>query len=321
MPKAVIEKGNEEMKKLLVAGLSVLTILSTLLISCQRPSIETAITLVPERADAIARVQIAETLNDKDIADLYACIAALDPYAPQTLRLALDELRDDVGVDLRYLNEVVTFADTSTIEATAPYVGAIVECNIPAKQVFEVLQLLGIKDYEVYTYSGYEIYGLDDDINVAFLSSKSVAVGPRYVVQDIIDVGLGRNRPISGELYDMYEAFGDPLVKGVAKVPLSVSQEMPIEISLDMAACTLDKDGSTMYLQLQLYFASSSLASDSADIIQGLIAAAKYIYPQPEIRNMLNKLDVVTYGSQISVQGEATVDEVKNLISVLKNIL
>lgn len=308
-------------KKLLVIGLSILTILSMLLIGCQRPSIEIAATLVPEKADAIAKVRIAEILNDEDISDLYACIAAIDPHAPQTLNLALDEFEDETGIDLRYFNEAVLFADTSTIEATVPYLGAIVECNIPAKQVFEILRRLGIRNYKVYTYSGYETYSLDDDIGIAFLSSKLVAVGPRNVVEDIIDVSNGRSKPIEGELYEMYEELGNPLVKAVSRVPPSVSQEFPIEIPLDIAAGTLDKDSSTIYLQLQLYFASSSIASDSKDVIQGLIAGVKYIYPQPEIRNMLNRVEVVTYDSQVSVQAEATVDEVKDLTSVLKNIL
>ncbi|GAH24143.1 unnamed protein product, partial [marine sediment metagenome] len=118
-------------------------------------------------------------------------------------------------------------------------------------------------------------------------------------MEDIIDVGLGKSTPISAELYQLYESLGDPLVKGVYKVPPSVTQGIPIEIPIDMAACTFDKDNSIMYLQLQLYFASSSIASDSADIIQGLIAGVKYIYPQPEIRNMLNKVDVATYDSQV----------------------
>ena len=39
-------------------------------IGCQSPSIQTATTLVPEKADAIAKVKIAEILNDEDIADL-----------------------------------------------------------------------------------------------------------------------------------------------------------------------------------------------------------------------------------------------------------
>jgi len=36
---------------------------------------------------------------------------------------------------------------------------------------------------------------------------------------------------------------------------------------------------------------------------------------------MLNKVDVATYDSQVSLQAEATVDEVKDLISVLEDVL
>ncbi len=294
------------MNKLLVISLSIIIMFSMLLTGCLASPIQTAATLVPERADAIANVKIAEILDDEDISDLYACIAAMDPYAPQTLSLALDEFRDETGVDLRYFNEAVLFADTSTIEATVPYVGAIVECNIPTKQVSEILQQLGIRNYKTYV-CGYEIYGLEDDINVTFLSSSLVAFGPRNVVLDIIDVSAGGSRPIGRQLYDLNESLGNPLVKAVFKVPPLVSQQFPIEIPLDMAAGTFDKDGLTMYLQLQLYFASSSIASDSKDVIQEFIA-----------RNMLNKVEVVIYDSQVSVQAEATVDEVKDLTNVLK---
>ena len=312
-------------------GIGIL-MLSIMLTGCQKPSIPTEALLVPQKADAIAKVKIAEILNDEDIADLYARYAVTDPDAPQTLRIALDELKDETGVDLRYFNEAVLFADLSTLENVIPYCGAIVECNVPAKYFFEVLGQLGGMDFETWEYRGYKIHTFENEVSIAFLNRELLAVGPENVVKDVIDVGLGKSKPIGGKPYELYDALDNPLFKAAFKVPWTISKEFPTEIPLDdelnvdlaplrdvgIASCVLDKSGSTINIKVQLHFASSPSAIDTSESIQDLITGAKYIWPSPEMRNLLNKVQVLTYNSQVSVEFDATLTEIKDLIGALE---
>ena len=318
----------------LVVAVSLLAVMpaTVMLIGCQKPLVTIETLLVPEKADAIAKVKISEILNDEDIADLYARYAVTDPYAPQTLRLALDELKEETGVDLRYFNEAVLFADTSTIEAQVPYLGAIIECNVPAKYFFEALEKLGSVNFEIQKYHAYTIHVLDDEVGIVFLNEELMVVGPVNVVKDVIDVGLGKGRPISGKPYELYDALDNPLLKATLKVPWMISKEIPTEIPLDdepavdlgplrdvdMVSCVLDKSGSTIKIQVHLYFVNSSSAIDASESIQELITGAKHIWPVLEIRNLLNKVQVVTYGSQVLVGFDATLAEIKDLIGALE---
>lgn len=318
----------------LVVAVSLLAVMpaTVMLIGCQKPSIPTQALLVPQKADAIAKVRIAEILNDEDIADLYARYAVTDPYAPQTLRLALDEFKDETGIDLRYFDEAVLFADVSTLENVIPYFGAIVECNVPAEYFFRVLEQVGGMDFATQKYSGYEIHTLNGDVSIVFLNTELMAVGPENVVKDVIDVGLGKSKPISGEPYELYDALDNPLFKGVCKVPWMISKQIPADWpeyeersidlrplrDVDMVSAVLDKNDSRINAQMQLHFVSSSSAIDTSECIKDLIAWVEYTLPLPELSNIVDATHVVVYNSQVSVEVDVAVSEIKDLIGALE---
>jgi len=47
---------------------------------------------VPEKADLLGKVELAQIIGDEDFAELYAEIAAQNTILPQTLDAALDKL-------------------------------------------------------------------------------------------------------------------------------------------------------------------------------------------------------------------------------------
>ncbi len=314
---------------LLVAFLALSASVAT--VGCQKSSISTETLLVPGRADGVAKVKVAEILNDEDIADLYARYAVTDPYAPQTLRLALDEFKEETGIDLRYFDEAVVFGDLSTLETGTLYCGAIVECNIPAKYFFEAFCQLTDTDFETEKYDGYKIYTLDGEVSIVFLNKELIAIGPQNAVKDVIDVGLGKAKPISGELYELYAALGNPLYKGACKVPWAIGKEIPPdwppdeERSVDvrplrdvgMVGVVLDKNGSAMNAQIQLHFRSSASAIDTSECIKNLKAWTRYIMPLAELTNIVDAIHVVVYDSRVSVELDVTLSEIKDLIGAL----
>lgn len=313
-----------------VLGASILCLF--FLAGCQKPSISTETLLVPEKANAIAKVKIAKILNDKDIADLYARYVVTDPDAPQTLRLALDELKEKIGVDLRYFDEAVLFADVSTLENGIPYWGAIVECNVPAKYFFEVLGEPRGTHSETQKYRSYKIYTFKDEISFTFLDSNLLTVGSENAVKDVIDVRLGRSKPISGELYELYDALDNPLFKGASKVPWTITKQIPTELPLDnelivnlrplrdvyMVSCVLDKSGETIYIEVQMQLATNSSAVDAKRSAEDLITGAKRMWPLPEVNDLLDKVQVSIYDSQVLVKFDATITELEDLIGAFE---
>jgi len=315
---------------LLVAFLALSASVAT--VGCHKSSISKEMLLVPNRADGIAEIKVAEILNDEDIADLYARYAVTDPYAPQTLRLALDEFKEETGIDLRYFDDAVVFGDVSTLKTAIPYYGAIVECNIPAKYFFEAFCQLTDTDFETEKYSGYKIYTLNGEVSIVFLNKELIAIGPQNAVKDVIDVGLGKAQPISGELYELYATLGNPLYKGACKVPWAIGKEIPpdwppdeersVDVrplrEIDLVSAALDKNGSGMNAQIQLHFGSSTSAIDTSECIKNLKAWTRYIMPLPELTNIVDAIHVVVYDSRVSVELDVTLSEIKDLIGALE---
>ena len=315
---------------LLVAFLALSASVAT--VGCHKSSISKEMLLVPNRADGIAEIKVAEILNDEDIADLYARYAVTDPYAPQTLRLALDEFKEETGIDLRYFNEAVVFVDLSTLETGTLYCGAIVECNIPARYFFEAFCQLTDTDFETEKYDGYKIYTLDGEVSIVFLNKELIAIGPQNAVKDVIDVGLGKSKPISGELYELYAALDNPLFRGACKVPWAIRNEIPSDWSqyedrgvdvrplsdVDMLGIVLDKNGSSMNAQMQLRFRSSVSAIDASECINNLKTWTKYTIPLPVLDNIVDAIHMVVYDSSVSLELDVTLSEIKDLIGAFE---
>lgn len=301
-------------------------------VGCHKSSISTETLLVPGRADGVAKVKVAEILNDEDIADLYARYAVTDPYAPQTLRLALDEFKEETGIDLRYFDEAVVFGDLSTLETAIPYYGAIVQCNVPVGYFFDTFCQLTDTDFETEKYDGCKIYTLDGEVSIVFLNKELIAIGPQNAVKDVIDVGLGKAKPISGELYELYAAFDNPLFRGACKVPWAVAKEIPSDWpryeersvdlrplrEIDRVSAALDKNGSAMNAQIQLHFRSSASAIETSECIKNLKAWTRYIMPLPELTNIVDAIHVVVYDSRVSVELDVALSEIKGLIGALE---
>jgi len=329
----IMKKRGEEMKKLLMISSMILTMLSMLLIGCQEALVPPQALLVPERANAIAKVKIAEILNDEDTAALYAYYAAEveDPYTPRTLEEALDKIKEETGVDLRYFDEAMLFADISTLENAIPYWGVIVTCNVPAKHLFEISKLFGGEELPRQEYNGYEIYVIDSELGFTFLSSELIVIGPLSPVKDVIDTRLGSNRPISGTIYDLYEGLGDPLVKLAFNIPPELKREIPetfeesgFSVNLlplrDIAtvSCVLDKRGEIITAKAELHFMNTLSAETTRELIEDFMTLSKYLWPSPEIKDLLQKVQVTNYDSQVSVDFDATLTEIKDLIGALE---
>jgi len=145
-------------RHLLVAVITMLLAGIILLVGCSSapttppPATQTP-PAIPEKADLLGKVELAQIIGDADFAELYAEIAAQNTILPQTLDEALDKLENETGVDLNCFTNVTVFADVSTLAESMgyleggglPYYGALVEGDIDERSIIHSLKRAIIK--------------------------------------------------------------------------------------------------------------------------------------------------------------------------------
>ncbi|MBN1857577.1 MAG: hypothetical protein JW846_11590, partial [Dehalococcoidia bacterium] len=280
---------------------------------------------------AIAKVKLAEILNDADTADLYAYSAALvgDPSMPPTLDAALANVQAQTGVDPKHLDEVTLFADLSTLGDEFLWYGAIVRLDIPAKYLFEAARVFGKLDFPTQEHNGYRTYLIDADVSLAFLGRNLIVVGPLDVVEAVIDTGLGYSEPVSGEVRDLYEGLVDSPVRLAFQLPATVKAEIAtiseggffVDLSpltdISVVTCVLEKYGQTITGEAQMHFTDVLSAQTTAGLVQDAITFSEYVVPQPELTATLKKIQVAEYSSLVSASLQMSVTEVKDLMWAL----
>ena len=301
-----------------------------LLTGCQGAS--AGVFPVPERANAIAEIKVAEILNDEHAADLYAYSAALveDPSTPRTLEAALAEFEEESGVAPKYLDEATIFADLSTLGDEGTYYGVIVSLTIPAKYLLEAARVMGQVDLPTQEHNGYRTYLVDSDVRFAFLSRNLVVIGSLDAVNDVIDTRLGQNGFASGEFYDLYNGMSNSLVKLAFDLPSELKEDIPgapgesgffIDLSplrdISVVTGVLQKHGEIITADAQLRFTSTASVEATAGLVEDFVAFSSFVWPTPEIQDTLRKLQLTTYESQISANLDMTVAEVKDLLRSL----
>jgi hypothetical protein len=273
---------------------------------------------VPERADTLVRIDVSRLLDDSAMAELYAGLAALDPIAPSTLDLALEQLKKSMGFDIRHIDQAVFFADSATVEESVPYGGALLVFDIPAREAFALLQVFKDIGFQKRAYCDCDVYEADDGTCIAFLSSKLAVVGPRALVEEVINVRTGDATPMHESLRTPYEELASgPPVKFVSALHPLTTGHLPVTIPIDQATGTLSSTGSTVLMELTLTFPDDWTARHTADVIERIFAHEHLVYPQPEIGKMIDRIQLVTREAEISIQFEATVQELCDYFTVL----
>lgn len=318
------------MKGLLLVGSIILAILMMPLMGCQQLPVTAATFSVPERANAIATVEVAEILNDEDVAELYAHWVTLmgDPSTPQTLEAALNQIENDTGVDPSYVEGVTLFTDLATLGDETPYFGALVSCGVPAKYLFELFKVFSRRDFPTQEHNGYRMYLVDASLSFAFLSKDLIVVGPPNVAENVIDTCRGYNSPVGGEIRDLYEGLGDAPVRLALSPPSELKSEilltlkmsgLPVDLSplgdMSVVTCALEKQGETVIAGAQLYCVDAHSAELVEVFIEEDVARSLYTCPVPEIRDIFGKVWVTRLDSMVVVGVDMTAAQVKGLMS------
>ena len=299
----------------------------------------------PQRADLLCKIELAKIMADEDFAELYQVIAAQNPDIPQTLDAALGQVENQTGIDPRDLTEAVAFADTSTLiqsvestqgSSSSPYCGALVEGNLDESSFILSIeektgQMLTRGDYQGCTI--YTIATLDNEdevLSIAFPADGQFVIGTSQAVKDVIDVTVGLQEPISGDVFNLYSQLSDALIKVASRVPESLTEQIPDEIPLgpinvsmrsfrdiNYATLTLTKNEAIINAEAYLEFTNEDSAKTSEQLLWTGIEAGKYVVPDPDVKELLSKVHTSRSGSSVSLTLALTVSEIERLTSAI----
>lgn len=249
----------------------------------------TSTVLIPQRADMIGHMQLNRILADKDLEDLYDGLPK-DPGDAETLDEAIDAAADETGIDPRDFDEVFFFADTSSSTGEYSYFGLIVKGTYDESDIINSVEITNEVNLSAFDYKGNEVYAdIEKGAALAFLNEETLVVGTVNSVRDVIDIKIGDETPLTGDVIDKYTALGNVLVKAEASISSesmedAVSQAsdylpIPIDLSalinVETAEMTVDKENKALSLGLKLCFTDN----DSAKTVEELIVGMKDIIP------------------------------------------
>jgi hypothetical protein len=302
-----------------VFGKIVPLLLTALILSlvpgCSKGSAEAIvpIELVPQGVTSLAHISLGQILNDEDLTGIFD-VLPMEEDGPQNFDEAVEDLKEELGIDIRDYDEILYFAEDQTISAasaasfgdgfdgdlfedvsielqTAILTGVIEEDGFIAAVEETMEEVLDPTDYK-----GYELYsGPRQEVAVAFLSTTAVVIGIPDMVKSVIDVKVGDESPLSGRLLDEYNQLGDALIKSVAIASPAASDDalreapglLPIPLDLDALAdidiskSTFAKTGEAITLNSETCF-NNAEAVDTMESLFGIIKLLPLMMPFAE---------------------------------------
>ena len=337
-------------KHLLVVLLAILLVSMITLTGCTatpgKPPESTQIPpAVPQRANFLAEVELAEIINDEDFAELYREIAAQEATLPETLDAALDEVQRETGINLRDFTHVIVFADalallesmeSSQDNAGPDYWGALVEGALDEDSFIDSIERERGKELATSNYQNFTIYALsdtreqDEAFSIAFPAEGQMIIGTGLAVRDVIDVTVGLEEPVSGTVYDLYAQLGDALIKLASSVPESLTEQIPAEVpigpvtlsllcfrDIEYATLTFAKSEAITNTELCLVFSNEDSANDGRWLLWTGSKLGKSVVPDPEVGELLSMVQISRSGSSVFLTLALAMSDIERLAQAM----
>lgn len=281
--------------------------------------------LVPEGANLIAKVLLKEVLANQDIAELYAALPK-DNDVPATLQGLLGRTQEKIGIDLRKFSQAVLFGNTDRED----FFGLIAEGTFDRDALLlDIVQATGV-EFTTAEYKGHELRTFtiseeEEEGALVFLDEETLAFGSPEAVRQVVDVLEGDRDSIGGDILATYNDLGDPWLKtafqlpadaleGISEVPLDVPINLQTFRDIQVIGVALDKTGEEIHVRVAAHFATEQSASEAGDAIDGAVKLFRSFLPDEQIRALLNKLQVTTTGSVVTLTFETSTAEIRELI-------
>jgi len=300
---------------------------------------------VPQRADFLAKVELAEIINDEDFAELYHEVAAQEGTLPETLDDALDQVQRETGVNLNDFSDATVFADTLSLPevvesypsgAGAAYWGVLVQGELDESTFIDSVESKIGRDLLRSNYQNLTIYAVSETheqdvaFSMAFPADGQMVIGADAAVRDFIDVTLGLEAPMSGTVYDLYCQLDDALVRLASSVPESLTEEIPAEVpigpmslsllsfrDIEYATLTLAKNEAIVNAELCLVFSNEDSARDSQSLLWIASKLGQSVVPDPNVGDLLSRTQISRSGASVSLTLALATSEIEELTLAL----
>ncbi len=300
---------------------------------------------VPQRANFLAKVELAEIINDEDFAELYHDVAAQEETLPETLDDALDQVQRETGVNLKDFSDATIFADAlSLLEvvesypsgAGPAYWGVLLQGELDESTFIDRVESKIGRELLRSNYQNLTIYAVgytheqDVAFSMAFPADGQMVIGADAAVRDFIDVTVGLEEPMSGTVYDLYCQLGDALVMLASSVPESLTEQIPAEMpigpatlsllcfrEIEYATLVLVKDEAIVNAELCLVFSNEDSARDSQSLLWIASKLGTSVVPDPNIGELLSRTQISRSGVSVSLTLALTTSEIDELTLAL----
>ncbi|MFC2058523.1 hypothetical protein ACFLTS_02630 [Chloroflexota bacterium] len=309
---------------------------------------------MPDGADFIGEINIADILMDKDITDIYDAYPKGPDY-PQDFEDALDWVNGEIDIDISGFESVVFFSNiavlmSATTDEDIPeyvYYGAIVTGAFDEESLLGVLEKAMGEEFSLVEYKGYDIFADKTDLLcIAFFRDGIFALGNIEAVEDVIDVREGDMSAASGSVMEVYDELGNALIKVAEVTPPGyqalqgfediIGEDFPLQLPPDLAEImdtesggfAFLKDGSLLSMLGISLYSSSDAAENAGKAIEGLLMMMRmllYSIPMgdlPEefaelytwIIGLFDEMEVSVSESWLSMRFDIPLIELKDII-------
>lgn len=303
-------------------------VLATIFTGCGPKPVGPLVGFVPDGATLLVALQPSAMANDPDLPRIYgeATSGAPQPAAFDTF---LGQMKQDLGLDPRLVQEALIFSDLDRVGAAA---GVIARGGWVKPDVVRHALARGGQPARAVDYRGTSLHvSATGHRALAFLSEEVVALGPPAVVRDIVDVATRRREALKGPMLERYRALSPGwltvVALGGAELPRALASPsllawLPLnQATLErvaVAGVTMDKQGRDLQAVFSLTFADFGSAEEAVDRIEEDRSFVQALFATPSLTALLERLNVTRTGPSVTVRARTSVQEIQGIQRALR---
>jgi len=319
--------------KKLICGLIALALLLLPAAGCSSSGAKPAVQLVPQAANFVAVVQVGNLLNDKELMELNKKDNPEEDDEDASPQQRLEEFAEETGIDLKTISELVVFGDISDLQNPGTgYMGCIARGSYDPELVIKNFENEAGKELNTTVYGEYTLYSSGKDrYSLTFIDDDMMVFGTPKAVTDTLDVLTKDQKPLSGPVIDTCNRLGDVYLKAAVDVKAAnqtmmnqdAFDEIPVNMSMftqvDLVGFVFDKEKEDIKIKAEMHYLDSKSLKDGEDAFRGIIGLLKGFATNAEFKNFLEKIQVASANSWLTISLTTTVDELRNASEAMKN--
>lgn len=293
---------------------------------------------VPEDVDMVAHAEVGTMLSDPGVRRLVDTTLEAQselPYydGPDDFEEALEQVEDETDLDPSKLETVTAFSKyDNQAEGISEYSGVIIHAEWAEDDLVEAMEDEERLEFDDTDYGGYTVYEPESDFPgitwIGVLSEGEYVIGTEDAVKDVIDVRMGEEDAVDGELLSVYSDLRPGQAKYAFKVPTG---QVPDE-EIGQGASTISTSAlrdveyvSGVYYREEdsvgsvtvLYVEDSDAAMDVADVLDGSLSLVRGMTTEDDFKDALRDVEIEREGDTVTITAERSIDSLEELIQKL----